>query len=45
MDVPEEYISSIFRVEQYAELFTCFHSGFLLGVVIFEDGGNVPPKR
>lgn len=26
-------------------LVTCFHPGFLLGLVIFEVGGKVPPKR
>jgi hypothetical protein len=26
-------------------LLTCSHSGFLIGSVIFEVGGNVPPKR
>jgi hypothetical protein len=38
-DVSEEYNAYIFRVE---ELATCFHAGFLLGVVFDpKDGGDM----
>jgi hypothetical protein len=41
-DVSEGNIASIVSVEELAELATCFHGGFLLGLFFNpEDGGDI----